>query len=727
MKIVVRGVVQGVGFRPAVHRIASSLGLNGYVQNNGSNVVIEVDRDVEELLRRLREQLPPLAKLEQVEIVPGKPAEELGPGFRIVPSQAGAKGVGIPNDVAMCDRCREEMLSPSGRRYLYPFTNCTDCGARFSIIEDLPYDREKTSMRAFPMCSQCRREYEDPSDRRFHHQTISCPFCGPSFYLLDWRGRRMEGEPIPTFARLLHQGRIGVCKGWGGMHICCTLETLPRLRLWYRRPEKPFAVMVRDLEAALRYSSPNQEEKEQMLSSHRPIVLVPKRPGPFADLISPGLSNIGIFLPYTEMQNLLFSYLEEDALIMTSANVPGEPMVLRDEDALSLGADCYLMHDRAIINRCDDSVLRVYKGHTFFLRRSRGHIPTSLEMPFKGTALGMGAQEHLAGALAHEGRLYPTQYIGDGSSYGVLEFMESALSYQMRLLDVNKVQAVAVDLHPGYSTRRLGRRLAERFEAEVVEVQHHHAHAAALMLDSSLEELVLLAVDGTGYGTDGVAWGGEVLYSNLDSFERVGHLQEMPLLGGERAVHDIKRLAFALCEMAGLEATMFQEDETELLRKMMSKSPKSTSLGRLLDAISYQLGVCQYRTYDGEPAMKLEPLLERGKESVEIPLVREGDVIKSAEMFRAMVESSGRREDKARSLVRAVLRGLVEIAVEEARERGIRSIGISGGVSYNYTITSMVQEMVERSGFTFVCHDRLPNGDGCIAAGQCAVALNRMR
>ena len=254
----------------------------------------------------------------------------------ILPSRSGIKGVSIPYDVAICDPCRKEIFDPSDRRHLYPFTNCTDCGARFSIIEDLPYDRENTSMRAFPMCDDCRKEYEDRENRRFHHQTISCPRCGPRYYLMDREGRKVMGEPISGFAKRIHEGAIGVTKSWGGMHICCTLATLPRFREWYRRREKPFAMMVREMEAAERYSDPGQFDRDLLRSSQRPIVLVPKRQNEITELISPGLGNIGIFLPYTEMQHLLFSFLPEDALIMTSANVPGDPMVLRDEDAMSL-------------------------------------------------------------------------------------------------------------------------------------------------------------------------------------------------------------------------------------------------------------------------------------------------------------------------------------------------------------------------------------------------------
>jgi hydrogenase maturation protein HypF len=344
-----------------------------------------------------------------------------------------------------------------------------------------------------------------------------------------------------------------------------------------------------------------------------------------------------------------------------------------------------------------------------------------------GSAVGMGGQEHIAGAVAKDGRIYQTQYIGDASSYGVLEFLEQALRYHMRLLDLKDVQAIGVDLHPGYSTRRLGMRLAEEMKAEVVEVQHHWAHAASLMLESGLDEIVALTLDGTGYGADGTAWGGEVLYSNFETYHRVGHLQELPLLGGGRAILDVRRLVYAMAESGAWKYEGFDEGESALLKKLLPSSPRTTSFGRVLDALSCYLGVCDYRSYDGEPAMKLERLLESGSNSVPIELRREGNVIRSVEMFRQLVESRGKPQDRAHSYVLALVQGLVDMAAEEAQKHGIDSIGISGGVSYNATISSLTKSMVEKSGFKFICHDVLPNGDGGVAAGQCAIALNRLR
>jgi len=726
MRFVVHGIVQGVGFRPTVHRIASSLQLRGCVHNNGSNVVIEIDGSGNAFLNALEDSLPPLARIDRVDILDSSPESLNGiEGFVIIPSQKGQRGVGIPNDVAICDSCRRELFDPSDRRYLYPFTNCTDCGARFTVIEDLPYDRAETSMRDFPMCEACREEYEDPSNRRFHHQTISCPQCGPSYSLLDGNGIETGEDPIASFAGLLDDGAIGIAKSWGGMHICCSLETAPRLREWYGRREKPFAIMVRDLEALSRYANPNGHELEALTSSHRPVTLVDKVPSLAMETASPGLENVGIFLPYTAMHEILFHHLRSDALVMTSANVPGEPMILEDERVLSMEADCYLLHNRRIVNRCDDSVVRMFDGSTHFIRRSRGHIPSAIEIRMDGRCLGIGAQENLTVTLACDGRMYPTQYLGDGDSIGVMEFMESAIRYQTRLLGVDHLDTLAMDLHPGYSSRRLARKLVDEFGAELIEVQHHWAHAASLMVDSGVDEIIALTLDGTGYGSDGKAWGGEVLHATFDGFRRVGHLEEIPLLGGEKAVRDVRRLVFAFSELAGMDCDLFPENEAAVLRKMMGNSPRTTSFGRILDTISCHLGVCTHRSYDGEPAMKLERLLARGSKCHEFGVDVAGGVVRTSPAMTAMFGTEGQPEDLAHSLVHDILSGLLQIAFEDADSSDVRRIGLTGGVAYNGTVNRIVKRQVEARGLEFVTHDRVPNGDGGISTGQAALALSR--
>ena len=716
-RIHIKGTVQGVGFRPAVYRVASGLGIRGRVWNSGSEVIIESERG-EELLGALLERLPPLADID------GISTEEadvhLPDGFLIMRSSPGGSAVSIPTDTATCDNCLEEMRS-QGRRSGYAFTSCTDCGARFTLLSSLPYDRQNTSMKDFPMCDDCRREFEDPDNRRLHHQTICCPKCGPSYRLVDDKGKVIPGDPVSVFAKMLSEGRIGVAKSWGGMHLCCTLDNTDVLREWYRRPQKPFAIMVRDVEAARRYGDPNECELRAMTSPHSPIVLVDKKNVP--ESVAPGLDNIGMFLPYTGMQHLLFDHLDADALIMTSANPPGEPMMTSDHEVMEMGADMYLLHDQDIINRADDSVLCMYDTHTYFIRKSRGSIPSFIEaVPSKSNCVvGIGAQENLSGAVSKDGRIYQTQYIGHGVSVGVLEYLEGSIR---NLLDMtgSVPEVIAGDLHPGYSNRRIGRALSEEFDIPYVDIQHHHAHAASLLADVGVSEGTVLTLDGTGYGTDGNAWGGEVISTDLGTYSRDMHLEYIPLLGSEKAVYDIRRLKFAIDAMNGKESDLFTDSESSIFNKIMDKSVKSSSLGRIMDALSFELGVCSERTYDGEPAMKLEPLLARGELIPGYETHVENGSIKTAHLFDR-IGRDDRKQDVAFSIVYNVMRELFESAVDSADNNGFNSIGLSGGVTYNLVISRMFEDLGKGSDHGLIFHNRVPNGDGGISTGQAAIAL----
>ncbi|MCL2333479.1 MAG: Sua5/YciO/YrdC/YwlC family protein, partial [Candidatus Methanoplasma sp.] len=440
MRIIFKGVVQGVGFRPAVYRTATNLGLSGKVWNDGSDVIVEVD-DGERFLKHFLADLPPLARLEDVVRIE-QPVAHTG-GFKIISSRAGSSGMSIPADTAVCDDCLSDMKA--GRRMGYPFTTCTKCGPRFTLLSGLPYDRSSTAMRDFPLCRDCQKEYDDPADRRFHHQTSSCPKCGPSYRLIDKEGKEIRGDPISNFSNMLSEGKICIIKGWGGMHICCTLDHIKKMREWYGRDQKPFAIMVKDVRAVRKYGDPTDKEVENLTSPHRPIVLIEKKHSAVTELISPGLDNIGIFLPYTGAQHLVFEHLAHDALIMTSANVPGEPMIIEDKEILGLGADMYLIHNQKILNRADDSVLRLFDERTFFIRRSRGHVPSYIPIPLKGSAVAVGAQENLTGSIAVDGRIHPTQHIGDGEGIGVVDYLEDAVREQMKLLGC-RPQAVAMDI-----------------------------------------------------------------------------------------------------------------------------------------------------------------------------------------------------------------------------------------------------------------------------------------
>ena len=715
VRLTITGTVQGVGFRPCVYRLAQSMGLNGSVRNDGASVVIELDRD-DGFVDALRESLPPLARIESVS---KEPADVIAKGFSIDRSSFSGSGIGIPTDTAVCPECLKEMRS-EGRRKGYPFTTCTNCGARFTLMETMPYDRARTAMSSFPKCPECGREYDDPGDRRFHHQTVCCPVCGPSYRLTDSKGNEIPGDPIAEFAAGIDAGKIGIAKSWGGMHICASIDRVSKLREWYRRRYKPFAVMVRDEDTVFKYADPTESELREMTSPHRPIVLVNKRET-VPEEVSPGLDTVGMFLPYSGMHFLLFDHLKTDAVIMTSANLPGEPMVLDDRDALEMGADMYLLHNQRIINRADDSVVKMLEDRTYFLRKSRGHIPSYIDIPLNGSAIAVGPQENITATVSVNGRMHTTQHIGNAESIGVVEYLDEAVRSLMDMTGC-RPQMVAMDLHPGYANRKVAKRIAEECDAEVIEVQHHWAHCASLMADAGIYEMAALAVDGTGHGTDGAAWGGEVMTSDLSSYDRVAHLEYIPLIGGDAALKDIRRLRFAIDRINGEESQFVTDTEASVFSKMIGNSVMTSSLGRVLDAVSYSLGVCEQRTYDGEPAMRLEPLLERGRRLEGFDTSVDNGVIGTAHLFQD-IPKNARKEDVAVSIVSSIVDTMTDCACDAAAKKGLKHIGITGGVSYSLPISRMFRDRVIRNGFIPVLHRRVPNGDGGISVGQAAIAL----
>jgi len=744
-RIFFHGVVQGVGFRPTAYRVARAMGLRGYVRNNGSNVEVVVDGRPSEYVDAFRKALPPLARIEnvQMEQVEAETVRNaLGHSkdiadFVILHSRSGSRDSPIPPDTAMCEPCRRELLDKGNRRFWFPFTNCTDCGARFSVIRDVPYDRRNTSMDEFRLCPVCQSEYRDPENRRFHAQTISCPDDGPRYTLYGPEGKHVGHiDPVREAARRLDAGHIGVIKGWGGMHIVCRLEECGRLRQWYKRPAKPFAVMFRDLEKLREYAVVDGFAEEMLTSPQRPIVLLPRRPK-CPEPVSPGLGNIGCYLPYSGLQHILFEAMEAPAVVMTSANPAGEPMLLENGDAFSLALDFCLLHDRKIVNRVDDSVLIPYKGRRLFIRKSRGWVPDGIPVPYQAGVLSMGAERNVTSAISKDGRLYATQYIGNTTRYNVYLFQDDATRYMMRLLGVGKFGKVAVDLHPQYATRKLGLQMAAKFGAMVHEVQHHWAHAASLMLDNGLgagERMMCLTMDGAGFGPDGSVWGGEVLLSSYTDYERAGTLEDIPLIGGDAAVRDPPRLVFAIFEQMGREwpHSPIPSEKRELLRKLIKTSPRTSSLGRVLDALACYLGVGTTRTYDGEPAMRLERYLGAGEcrfkfdhDEPGYDDRRKARVVKVLPLFQQLHELAVKQElteklraDLARSFVECLMRQMTDIAIERAGDEGITNIGLTGGVSYNLPICDIVVQRIEQRGLRPMLHDRIPNGDGGISAGQ---------
>ncbi|WP_456483775.1 carbamoyltransferase HypF [Methanopyrus kandleri] len=757
-KIRVRGIVQGVGFRPFVYRLCTEMELDGHVRNLGSEVeiVVRATRDeLEELIRRLKEEHPPLARVREVHAE--ETEEDVGPGFRIVESEESEDvELQIPPDAPVCEECLEDIFDPKSRRYLYPFTGCTNCGPRFTIIEGIPYDRENTTMVDFPLCEKCRREFEDPEDRRYHAQVVCCPRCGPRYRLLDADGEVVEGEELEAIreaCELIEEGEIVAIKGIGGFHLACKTtedEPVAELRERLGRPQQPFAVMSGSLDDVRTFAEVDGTAEDLLTGPVRPIVVLPKKePFPLSELVAPGLHTVGVMLPYTGLHHIMFErFLDEPAIVMTSANPPGEPMAIRNSDALRRLrgiADYYLVHDRRIAARCDDSVVRVLDGPRP-LRRSRGYVPEPIELdwvPDDLTVVAVGPELDVTACVLHRGKAYLTQHIGNTSKAQTLDFLQETVERFLRLLrlDWNDVDAVACDLHPSFATTGLARRWAEEHDLELVRVQHHHAHALACLaehgLDPAEEPAIAAAMDGYGYGDDGSAWGGEILYVDGNGYERIGYLEPVSMPGGDAATYRPLRMTAAHLRAAGwseeetrefllrkLEewphALKHGEQEVEvILHQIEHPTIETTSAGRFLDAVSAALGVCHERTYEGEPAMKLEAVAVRVDQAPEPDVdVRNGSVRVSSVVARA-AETGDLRY--ALTAHHALVEGFAEV-IDEHRDR--EPVAITGGVFNNELITRGFRELY---GVDLLEHHEVPAGDGGVSLGQVVAAVLELR
>ncbi|MEM2320959.1 MAG: carbamoyltransferase HypF [Candidatus Bathyarchaeia archaeon] len=753
LRIIVSGIVQGVGFRPFVYRIAVKNHLRGYVRNRGDSCVEIVvdgeDKDVEEFLRDLIERKPPLARIYEVITTPIEVSGKDYGDFKIYRSsnEAELSGSVIPPDIAICEECLAEMRDPANPRYDYFFITCVNCGPRYTIIEDVPYDRENTTMRDFQMCYFCRSEYTDPANRRFHAQTVACPRCGPKVYLVDANGVRAECvDPIREAGRLISDGCVVAVKGYGGFHIAASTlldEPLRKLRMAKHREQKPFAIMARSLEAVKTFARISPWEERTLTSYARPIVLLEKSENYYlSDLVSPGLHNVGVMLPYTGLHYMLFDWVKDPAFVMTSANPPNQPIIKDEEEAfkkLRGLADYFLLHSRRIAHRCDDSVLRMHGDKTVFIRRSRGYAPEPVRLKFrvKRCALGLGGEKNNTACFVIGEKAFLSQHIGDVENLETLEFLESASRRLIRLTNSN-VDAVACDLHPKFATTALAMRLSEEHGWRMIQVQHHYAHVAALLAEHGLEEVIAICCDGYGYGEDGGAWGGEIILGSLNppEFRRLGHLEEQPLLGGDLATrYPLRMAAGVLYKRVDIEDWLMKESvhlpygakEARVILSQLRRGEvkiKTTSCGRILDAASAILGICYERTYEGEPAMKLESAAINGKNVINLEPQISGTRLNTTEMMVYLFEerNSYPRRDLAYSVHYYLARGLAQLAVSLAVEHGVRNVGFTGGVACNQIITGEIKEVAERSGLNFFVHVSVPPGDGGLSLGQAVVA-----
>jgi hydrogenase maturation protein HypF len=751
VKINVTGIVQGVGFRPFTYRIAVKNGLAGYVRNKGDagvEILLEGnEQNIQDFMRDLKEKKPPLAQIHDI-INTTLAGKNKHAQFTICKSSEKAEHSGsiIPPDIAICNECLQELRNPQDPRYEYFFITCTNCGPRFTIIERLPYDRENTTMREFPLCSYCQREYGDPLKRRFHAQTVACPTCGPKAYLTTRDGEQIQHDnPVREAGRLLSEGTILAVKGYGGFHVAASAtkeKPLMALRKAKHRRAKPFAIMARSIEAVKSFAEVNSKEEALLTSYMRPIVLLNKSDAyNLSPLVAPDLHNVGVMLPYTGLHYLLFDRMDEAAFVMTSANPPNQPIVKDNDEALkTLGdtVDYFLFHTRKIAYRCDDSVLRIGGTRLSFIRRSRGYAPAPLMLKEKAKrcVVGLGGELNNTSCVLFENKAFISQHIGDVENIETRAFLQQATNHLIRLTN-SHVDAVACDLHPKFTTTHLAKELAEKNGWSLVQVQHHHAHVAALMMEHEVDELVGITCDGYGYGVDGSAWGGEILLCTRESaeFKRLAHLERQPLLGGDVATRYPLRIAAGILrKKINVEPWLLKHSghlphgETEAkivlnqLRKGVSVT-ETTSCGRVLDAVAAVLGVCFKRTYEGEPAMKLESAAIKGRDALSMKPVVDGDALNTTQMFLAVFENLGKASvaDLAYSAHAYLAKGLASLAVEEASEHGVKAVGFSGGAACNQILAGIMRRTVEAAGLKFLVHEAVPAGDGGVSFGQAVV------
>jgi hydrogenase maturation protein HypF len=764
-RLICQGAVQGVGFRPFVYRLARELTLAGGVRNSPEGVVIEVEGPesaVRAFVERLPRELPALARLDRLD---QEPAEPRGEGrFVVRASEAGQRsGALVPPDAAVCSACRADMEDPGDRRHRYPFTTCTDCGPRFSLVRDLPYDRERTAMACFPLCAACRGEYEDPGDRRFHAEPVCCPRCGPRLWLVGRdAGRRAEGtEALEAARRSLGDGEVVAIKGIGGFQLACRADDprpVGRLRERKRGSTKPFAVMAADLPAALRIVRLSDEEQALLASARGPILLAPRRrTGAIAEEVAPGLEDLGVMVPTTPVHVELFRGAPFEALVMTSGNAREEPICRGNREAierLAPFADALLLHDRDVVRRVDDSVVRTGPAGPFVVRRARGYVPQPLPLPVAAPRplLALGAHLQVTACLAVGEQAFPSQHVGDLDSEPARGFLEEVVDGLERFLEVS-AETIVVDAHPDYPSAWRGRELARARGARLIEVQHHLAHVAAGLGEAGRfpaagERAGGIALDGTGYGPDGTAWGGEWLLLDGDlRWRRAGSLQPFPLIGGEQAVREPWRVAVALLEAAGAGeliertplAARVDGARLDAVRELARRAedapwPRASGAGRLLEAAGALLGLAVTNGWEGEAAARLEALASQSAEPGGAERAWEEVALGEDAAGRPQLPSAPLMAAAASRLVAGeapeqVARGLhgtfCRLAVELTRRAfppGVSAIGVGGGCLVNRWLRQGLADGLTGDGRVPCLPREVPPGDGGLSYGQAVLA-----
>ncbi len=752
-KIGVRGVVQGVGFRPFVYRLAQEHNLKGWVRNTSGNVEIEVEGDaatLENFLNDLETKAPPMARIEKVETtfhpIKGYTDFEICPSL----SQEGKYQLVSP-DIATCEDCRREIFSPTDRRFGYPFTNCTNCGPRFTIIEDIPYDRPKTTMRQFKMCPQCQREYDDPLDRRFHAQPNACPECGPSLELVDGNGNVVESnDVIKASSEFLKAGKILALRGLGGFQLAgdaTSEEAVNRLRTRKRRPAKPLAIMMATLGEIEKHCLVSPEERKLLQSPECPIVLLRWKHSSsnVSPAVAPNLKYLGVMLPYTPLHHLL---LQETGLplVMTSGNLSEEPIAKDNDEALRrLGgiADYFLLHNRGIFARYDDSVYMV-EGRPQAIRRARGYAPYPIFLPFKSKPiLACGAEDKNTFCLTKGNHAFLSQHIGDMENEETLEHFENTIELYKKLFRVQP-EIIAYDMHPEYLSTKYALEVGLESGLSLIPVQHHHAHIVSCLVENEVEGPVIgVAFDGTGYGTDGTIWGGEFLLADWRRFQRVGHLEYVPLPGGAAAIKKPYRMALSYLytllgedfSIDGLPIGKVNSVELDIIRQQLKRGincPLTSSAGRLFDAVSALVGVKGEIDYEAQAAIELEMLApdeagELGQEVYPFNIVEQQGmrVVKLGELFSAIVQDVKSQVPVDRISLRfhkIMAQIIAEMCKLIAKEDGINKVALSGGVFQNRLLLKLATGALHQAGFSVLTHRLVPCNDGGISLGQAVIS-----
>jgi hydrogenase maturation protein HypF len=758
----VTGRVQGVGFRPFIYRLAVRHELRGHVINLGDagvEIVVEgTGKNIKGFINAIKTEAPTVSEVSGVH-TSYRPYRGRFTEFVIDKSRNGRQAVSgiFPPDIGTCPDCLIDMEDLKRRWFEYPFTACAWCGPRFTGVKVLPYDRERTHMHIFPMCHDCQTDYKNPLDRRFDAQGITCSHCGPKMSLLDASGNAIiVNDVFAETAKLLRKGHIVAVKGIGGFHLAALAtedEPVLKLRARKNRPYQPFALMAPDMTAVKTFAAPDANESRALVSWQKPIILIEKNGEVISEQVAPGLSRVGVMLPYTGIQVMLFKRLGEPALIMTSGNRSGLPMAITNEAAvneLQGIVDYFLIHDREIVNRCDDSILRMNGGRIAFIRRSRGYVPEPIEIPIKkGISFAVGTEQSNVAAVTIDGRCYQTQYLGDIASLESFDYEKTAIYAMRDLLKITRnPDVIACDQHPGYMTSHLAEVISQETGTHITKSQHHHAHIVSVCAENAVkpeERVVGIALDGAGYNPDGTIWGGEVLISTYSDYKRAGHLQNLPMPGGDLCAYSPYRMLISALTLTMnddeirditknhiLKALSNGQEEFEvIIHQAREKNVvKTSSSGRLLDSVASLLGLTYRRTYEGEPAMRLESLAELGnpnKIDFEPQIVFNKDIyqLNTDNMlnYLTIYHNKFKKQDIAAFIQKYLAIGVSDIASTVAEQEDIDKIALSGGVFVNQYISNTIFNTLKKRGLKVFINQKTAPGDGGSSLGQSCISL----